>query len=300
MISPPTNIAVSDLRPGTEPHVGAERSIGAILVQTGRLSAADAERVTRLQTERNLRFGDAAIELGVLNAADIEFALSRQFDYAYLLAGESQIQPAVVAAYEPFSQRVEALRGLRNQLTWRWFASGEGRRALAITSAEQGDGRSFVAANLAVVFSQQGQRTLLIDADLRQPTQHTLFHLDNRSGLSALLSGRTSATDAIQRVPGLLNLSVLTAGALPPNPLELLGRPQFGQLLATLAADYDVILIDTPAGSVYSDAQAVAARAGAALVVARQNGTRVGALGNLVDLLTDSRVHLVGTMLNDY
>lgn len=303
MTSTPSNFAVPDLRaaPAAErPAGGAERSIGAILIKTGRLSAADAERVTRFQLERNMRFGDAAFELGVVSAADIEFALSRQFDYPYLLAGESAISADVVAAYEPFSSRVESLRGVRNQLMWRWFETGQTRRALAVTSAEQGDGRSFVAANLAVVFSQQGQRTLLIDADLRQPSQHKLFSLDNRSGLSATLSGRTGAAEAIQRVPGLLDLSVLTAGAPPPNPLELLGRPQFGQLLDTLSAQYDVILIDTPAGSDYSDAQAVAARAGAALIVARQNGTRVAALGTLVDLLSDSRVHVVGTVLNDY
>ncbi|NYE62163.1 receptor protein-tyrosine kinase [Duganella sp. 1224] len=291
------NYVVSEVRDAAAE--GPDRSIGAILVKTGRLSQADSERITRFQVERKMRFGDAALELGLLTQADIEFALSRQFDYPYLLAGESQISADVVAAYEPFSSRVEALRGVRNQLMWRWFETGQNRRALAITGAQRGDGRSFLAANLAVVFSQQGQRTLLIDADMRNPSQHQLFSLENRSGLSAILAGRGNQS-AIQRVPGLLDLSVLTAGATPPNPLELLGRPTFGQLLEELVPQFDVILIDTPASAENSDAQMVAVRAGAAMIVARQDGTALQELDALVGLLQDARVHVVGTVLNNF
>lgn len=276
-----------------------DSSIGAILIRIGRLSVADADKVMRFSIERNLRFGDAAIEMGVLTAADIELALSRQYDYPYLLRGESTISEDVIAAYEPFTTRVESLRALRNQLMWRWFETGKERRALAVTSAETGDGRSFLAANLAVVFSQQRQRTLLIDADMRSPRQHQLFGLENRAGLSAVLAGR-SGHDVIQRVPSLLDLSVLTAGALPPNPSELLGRPAFGQLLSELAASYDVILIDTPASDEYSDAQLIASRAGAAVMVAHQNHSHLKKLRDLVGLLTDARVHLVGTVLNEF
>jgi len=288
--------AVPDLR---NPARAAEpeRSIGAILVKVGRLSVADAEKIMRFQLERNVRFGEAAIELGLLTPADIELALSRQFDYPYLLRGESAISEEVVAAYEPFTSRVEALRALRSQLMWRWFESGEERRALAITSGERGEGRSYLAANLAVVFSQQGQRTLLIDADMRHPRQHQLFSLENRIGLSSILSGR-AGTESIQRVPSLLDLSVLSAGAPPPNPLELLGRPAFGEMLRELARQFDVILIDTPAGDECADAQTVAVRAGAAVIVTRQNTSRVAKVRDLLGLLSEARVHLLGTVLN--
>ena len=274
-------------------------SIGAILIRSGRLSALDADKVMRFSLARNMRFGDAAVEMGVLTAADIELALSHQYDYDYLLPGESAISADVIAAYEPFTARVESLRALRNQLMWRWFDTGADRRALAITSAESGDGRSFLTANLAVVFSQQHQRTLLIDADLRSPRQHTLFALENRDGLSAMLAGR-GGRDAIQRVPALADLSVLTTGALPPNPSELLGLPSFGRLLRELAADYDVILIDTPSGEMYSDAQLIASRAGAAVIVAHQDQSQLKKMRELVALLGDARVHLVGTVLNEY
>jgi len=292
-------LAVRTERSERAAGIQPDNSIGAILIRNGRLSVADADKVMRFSIERNLRFGDAAVQMGVLTAADIELALSRQYDYPYLLPGQSAISNEVIAAYEPFTARVESLRALRNQLMWRWFETGPERRALAVTSAESGDGRSFLAANLAVVFSQQHQRTLLIDADMRAPRQHRLFGLENRAGLSGVLAGR-SGQEAIQRVPSLVDLSVLTAGALPPNPSELLGLPAFGRLLRELAASYDVILIDTPAGDEYSDAQLIASRAGAAVMVAHQNHSHMNKLRDLVGLMTDARVHLVGTVLNDY
>jgi protein-tyrosine kinase len=283
-----------DQRSASKPH----SSIGAILIRSGRLSMADADKVMRFSNERNMRFGDAAVEMGLLTPSDIELALSRQYDYPYLLRGESTISDEVVAAYEPFTTRVEGLRAMRNQLLWRWFETAADRRALAITGAESGDGRSFLAANLAVVFSQQHQRTLLIDADMRAPRQHQLFGLDNRTGLSAILAGLADV-EAIQRVPSLVDLSVLTAGALPPNPSELLGLPAFGHLLRELADSYDVILIDTPASDTYSDTQLIASRAGAAVVVTRQDHSQVKKLRGLISILNDARVHLVGTVLNE-
>jgi protein-tyrosine kinase len=295
--APIQSFVVSDR--GTKNPAEPDRSIGAILVNVGRLSVPDAETVMRYQLERKVRFGDAAIALGILTPADIEFALSRQFEYPYLLRGESAISEDLVAAYEPFTERVEVLRAMRNQLMWRWFETAPDRRALAVTSSARGDGRSFVAANLAVVFSQQGQRTLLIDADMRNPRQHQLFNLENRAGLSSILSSR-NGTESVQRVPSLLDLSVLTAGAPPPNPLELLGRPIFGQMLFELSQQFDVILIDTPSGTDCSDAQTVAVRAGAALIVTRQNESRVNKVRDLMGSLTEARVHLVGTVLNDF
>ena len=276
-----------------------ERAIGAILIDAGRLKPEDAERILRLQREKGLRFGDAAIQLGLLTQADIELALSRQFDYPYLLRGESAVSEDLVAAYAPFSPQVEALRAVRSQLMLRWFDSDPAHKALAVVSAERNEGRSFIAANLAVVFSQLGEHTLLIDADLRNPCQHKLFNLDNRAGLSAVLSGR-GGPEAIQRIPSLLDLSVLPAGALPPNPLELLARPLFPQLLQELANEFDVIILDSPAAIEYGDAQTLAERAGAALVVARRNATRISQVRSVIEGLSQGRTTVVGTVLNEF
>jgi receptor protein-tyrosine kinase len=173
---------------------------------------------------------------------------------------------------------------------------------LAVVSAGAGEGRSFVAANLAIVFAQQGQSTLLIDGDLRakpERGQHSLFKLPRGAGLSAVLADRASLPEAAQDVPGLPHLMVVPAGAVPPNPQELLGRPAFGQLLQQAASQFDVILIDTPAGANYADAELIAARAGAALMVARKNTSLVAQTTQLARRLQGSGVTLVGSVLND-
>jgi len=281
-----------------------DRSIGTILIHAGRLTLENAEKILQLQHQQNLRFGDAAIQLGLLTQADIEFALSRQFDYSYLVRGESKVSESVFAAYAPFSPQASALGSLRSQLMLRWFDNDpaqNAQKALAIISAEHGEGRSFIAANLAVAFSQLGQKTLLIDADMRNPAQHALFGLDNRSGLSAMLSGRGGGAEAvIQHVHGLPGLLVLPAGAQPPNPLELLAQPLFPQLLRDLAQDFDVILLDSPPAAEYADAQTIAVRAGAALIVARKNTTRMWQVHGVSDRMTHASTTVLGAVLNDF
>ncbi|WP_227815733.1 chain length determinant protein tyrosine kinase EpsG [Nitrogeniibacter aestuarii] len=280
----------------SERQRGRDRSIGAILIDAGKLKPADAERVLRLQNEQGLRFGDAAKQLGLVTDADIAQALSQQFDYPYLTRGESNVLLEVIAAYNPFSAPVEALRALRSQLMLRWFDSEAEHKTLAVTSPERGEGRSWLAANLGVVFSQLGARTLIIDADLRNPRQHILFGIQNRAGLSTALSGR-DATDALQRVPALLDLSVLPAGGIPPNPQELLAKPAFSKLLETLGHSFDVILIDTPAGTQFADGQTIAVRASGALMVAQKDKSRVGVLRSYADAIRLASAIVVGTVL---
>jgi receptor protein-tyrosine kinase len=280
---------------------GLSRSIGDILVATGRLTVQDAERIAQRQQQDKVQFGDAALALKVLTKDDIDFALSKQFDYAYLSQQDTSLCPELVAAYKPFSRIGENLRAVRSQLMLRWFNTDSARKVLAVVSPGKAEGRSFIAANLAIVFAQQGQRTLLIDADLRaQPThgQHALFKLGKNAGLSGILGGRCGL-DAIQPVPGLPGLAVLPAGAMPPNPQELLGRMVFSDLLQIASQKFDVILIDTPAGSDYADAEIIAARAGAALMVARKNQSLVPQTSQLAQRLQNCGVALVGSVLND-
>ncbi len=277
-----------------------ERSMGAILIHARRLTVDSSEKIMKVQREHGLRFGDAALQLGVLTSADIEFALSRQFDYPYLLRGESKVSEQVISAYAPFSQVAGTVSVLRSQLMLRWFDNSTEGKALAIVSAERGEGRSFIAANLAVAFSQLGRKTLLIDADMRNPSQHTLFGIENRNGLSAILSGRAATDAAVHHISGLPGLSVLTAGAPPPNPLELLARPLLPQLLAELALEFDVIILDSPAGAEHTDAQSIAARTGAALIVARKGFSRLSRVRNTAEMVSYAGATVVGTVLNDF
>ena len=276
-----------------------ERSVGAILVSAGRLTSAAAEEIFREQKARNIRFGEAAIKLGLLRQEDVDFALARQFDYCYLPPGSDQLSTEIEAAFRPMSPLVEQLRSLRSQLTARWFGANPVHKGLAIVSAQSHEGRSYIAANLAVLFSQLGMRTLLIDADLRRPRQHSLFKVRTELGLSNVLSGR-AGWEAMTRIDALPGLSVLAAGSQPPNPQELLGRQRFIQLLEQAAQEFDVTLVDTPATSISGDAQMVAARVGGAMLVARKNHTSTAALQALAITLRETRVATVGAVLNDF
>jgi receptor protein-tyrosine kinase len=283
----------------TPPARYADRLLGASLVRAGRLKPEDAERILRLQREQGLRFGEAAIKLQLLSAADLELALALQFGHRCLVRGESKVSEALVVAYAASGAQVETLRALRTQLVQRWFDGSAARKALAVVSPARNEGRSFIAASLAVMFSQLGHRTLLIDADMRHPSQHGLFGLDERVGLSAVLSGR-AGPEAIQPVASLPDLSVLAAGALPPNPLELLARPLFPKLLNDMAQTFDVILLDTPAAAECGDAHTAALHAGAALLVTRKNVTRLRHARAIADALAQASATVVGTVLNDF
>jgi protein-tyrosine kinase len=276
----------------------APRTLGAILIAAGRLDVVGAKKILDRQRVTGGSFGQAAISLGLLTEADVELGLARQFDSSHVVPGNSSLSDELVAAYDPIGPQAEALRELRAELMQRWFKE-PGKQALAITSAEPQEGRSYLAANLAVAFSQLGQRTLLIDADLRRSRQHALFGMSNRLGLSALLAGR-AGPEVIKPVAGLRGLSLLRAGPRPPNPADLLGRPAFGQLLRALSGYYDVVLIDTPAASKRVDARSVAASAGAALVVARKNVTPLAAVTGLSQGMSRSGIAVLGAVLNEF
>jgi receptor protein-tyrosine kinase len=278
-----------------------KKTIGDILVDSGRLKPDALARVLERQKRDRLPFGEAAIAVKAATRDDIDFALSKQFNYSYLAETDKSISQHVIAAYKPFSRVGENLRAIRSQLMLRWFNGEPTHKAIAVVSPTAGDGRSFIAANLAVVFAQQGERTLLIDADLRSSPengQQALFKLNRNAGLSDMLAGR-SGTDAMQLVPGLPTLGILAAGAIPPNPQELLGRSMFGKVLRGAAARFDVIIIDTPNGTDYADAEIVAARAGAAIMLARINRSKVPQATAFAGRLRDGGVTMVGAVLND-
>src|SRR5450830_1639547 len=217
------NQASIPLAAATPPR-NAGTSIGGLLLESGKITPEGAERVLRMQKELGIRFGEAAQRLGLVSEADIQQVLARQFNYPYLPRGTGNFSDKLIAAYEPFGQQVETLRAIRSQLMLRWFARGH--KALVVVSINADDGAAIFAANLAVVFSQLGEQTLLVDANLRKPRQHEVFNLTQRQGLSDVLAGRADM-GAVTRIESFVDLSVLGAGTLPPNPQELLSRDGF-------------------------------------------------------------------------
>ena len=279
--------------------VRTDRCIGALLVEEGKLTPREVERVLERQRKEKVRFGEGAVRLGYITEDDVRFALAKQYDMPHFTPSSEGPSRELVAAFAPFHPRTEELRALRTQLLIRWYNPEQGRKSLVVASPESGEGRSYLAANLAVVFSQLGARTLLVDADMRRPRQHQIFGLPEGHGLSTLLSGR-SDHKATFPVPGMNRLSVLPAGPLPPNPQELLSRPVFAAFMKDLQSIYDVIIIDTPPAGKFADVQSVTFRASDALVVARKNHTTVATTQKVIRELAGTGARVVGTVVNEY
>ena len=275
------------------------RAIGTILIEQGRLNSQDVEEIQRFANAHGVRFGEAAVQLKRITERDIESAIAQQYNYPVLArGGEGGVADDVIAAYMPQNDAVEPLRALRSQIILRWFNSAS-RRVLAVTSAERGEGRSWLAANLATMFAQLGERTLLIDADMRHPRQHRMFNIDNSVGLSALLTGR-AGREIARRIHPQLRLFVLPGGIIPPNPQELLARPVFDVILDHFAAQFSLVILDTPAAAETADAQILAANAGNALMIARRNFTSQAKLAAAMQMFTDTGVNVIGSVINEH
>ncbi len=276
--------------------IRAEANIGKLLQEAGKLKPQDMERVLKLQQEKNLRFGEAALSLGLVSEADIQQALSKQFSYPYIPAGEASLSPELTAATAPYSKEAEALRSVRSELLLRWFK--DGCKTLAIGSVRADEGASYLAANLAVLFAQMGLKVLLIDANMRQPRQHEIFNLGHGAGLSDVLAERVPSLQ-VRMVKAFPTLSVLPAGSPPPNPVELLARPAFGALLSGLSASHDIILLDSAPSKLSSDFQLVAAHAGGMLIAARRNVSRLSPLSELKEKIMLTGAQVVGAVVLD-
>jgi chain length determinant protein tyrosine kinase EpsG len=276
-----------------------DRSIGDFLRESCSLSNEQVEKILQHQRERGMRFGEAAVELGLASSEDVLWALSQQFHYPYASDDAAPFDEELVAAIDPFGEQAEAFREMRSQLMADVLAADQPRRALAVLSPDSGDGKTFFAANMAIAFSQLGGRTLLVDADMRTPRQHCLFRVPNELGLSSILAGRTQS-NAIYQVPQLPSLRVLPVGTVPPNPLELAQRPAFGLFMRELLAKFDHVIVDTPAAAHGADARVLAAKCGAAVVIGRRGNTRMKAIQTLLGALGNSSTRLAGVMVNNF
>lgn len=273
-------------------------NIGSLLLRMGKITPGDAEKIMRLHKEQGIRFGEAAQRLGFVTERDIEQVLSRQFDYPHLhLSDDTSYSNELISAYQPFSKQVEVLRNIRSQLTLSWFNSE--RKSLVITSANSGEGVSFLASNLAVVFSQLGQDTLLIDANLRQPRLHEIFNLNNKKGFSDILAGRAEV-EIVSKLNAFNSLSILPAGTIPPNPQELVSRPGFRNFITQAEKKYDVILVDAPAVSYGADVYSMASCIRGVILSARKNNTRYADISTISEYLNNSGAQIVGTVLADF
>ncbi|MGC4062607.1 MAG: polysaccharide biosynthesis tyrosine autokinase [Aquabacterium sp.] len=276
-----------------------EAVLGDILRSTKGLSGEDVQKALTYQRQHGVRFGDAAVALGLVQHEDVVWALAQQFRYPYTPLNDSTFSDELIVAKSPFSDEAEAFRDLRSQLVLADKQHGAQRRALAIVSAGAQDGKTLLAANLATVFSQLPCKTLLIDANLRSPRLHHIFGVAQVPGLSSVLAGR-SEVRLVRPIEHLPNLFLLPAGVGAPNPSELLQRDTFALVLNDLLSQFDRVLVDTPSGSMGSDARIIAAQCGSALVLGRKGWSPTRALQALVGQLNKNAVKINGVVINEH
>jgi len=288
-----------DLDFDAPPRPSPRKMLGEMLVAAEKLTSTDVKRALTLQQqEAGLRFGDAALQLGLATSDDVQQALSKQFRYEFLAPGHGTVAREFSIAYDPQSDGAEAVRRLRSNLVL-GLGRVEGCRAIAVTSPSSGDGRSFVAANLAISFAQMRRRTLLIDADMRRPRQHGNFGLKNQVGFATILAER-GANECMSRIEGFSELSVITSGPTPPNPQELLGRSILPRFIDIIRSHFDVVIFDTPACAESADASLIANIATSAVLVARRHKTTLLDLQRTTVDMATAQANVLGVVLNSY
>ncbi|MED3718833.1 CpsD/CapB family tyrosine-protein kinase [Geobacillus thermodenitrificans] len=196
---------------------------------------------------------------------------------------------------DPKSPISEQYRTIRTNIQFSFI--DEPLRSLMVTSSVPSEGKSTTAANLAVVFAQQGKKTLLVDADLRKPTVHYTFRLNNYAGLTSVLTNASPLSTALQDT-FVGNLTVLTAGPIPPNPAELLSSKMMDRLLRELNEMYDLVVFDTPPVLAVTDAQILANKCDGTVLVVSSGKTEIDAAVKAKELLEAANAKLVGVVLN--
>jgi len=202
----------------------------------------------------------------------------------------------LITQLNPLSTISEQYRSIRTNI--QFSAIDENIKSIVITSPNPSAGKSLTAANLAVVYAQQGMKTLLIDADLRKPTVHYTFRLENLRGLSSVLIGESTFEDAVEDSM-VDHLQVLSCGPIPPNPAELLGSRRMKDLIEYTESFYDIVMIDAPPVLAVTDAKVISQIADGTLLVIRSGSTEKEEAQKAYETMNDGKARVLGTVLND-
>lgn len=203
-------------------------------------------------------------------------------------------QKKMLCAESPFVVK-EAYNSIRTNLLF--SQHGEKCPVFVITSPGSNNGKSINSINMAISFAQMGKRTLLIDADMRNPTVHRMFSIPVKNGLSEILAGLTDSISVSKT--DVENLSVLTAGKIPPNPAELLSSARMDKLLSFVKTHYDCVFIDTPPINLVTDSTAFATKATGYIIVVKSGSTDVQDVRAAIGALKHIGANIVGFVLND-
>jgi protein-tyrosine kinase len=297
------------------PQVADDEILDSLIGRYG-LSEEVATQIRILMQTDQARWGEAAMLNGLLTSAQIEEtmtrvgrgddalgdgviqkALQRSTGRAIVKVEGSEVKPGpkLIFAHDPYDPRSEKIRALRTELL---LLNDGSAMVLALVGSGPAEGRSVLAAELALAFAQLGRRTLLVDADMRKPSQHLLFDTSNTLGLAQSIDGRGQSY--MHRVSGLPAMSLLTAGVAASNPLELLSSQRFHQLADSWRNQFEFIIIDTPPVSQFADGLTVATLARRVLVVSRSVETTFRDLKELLRRLAVTRSQILGAIINHF
>jgi capsular exopolysaccharide synthesis family protein len=211
--------------------------------------------------------------------------------------GGTEFKRRLITYEDPKSPISESYRSLRTNIS---YASTIDKKikSLLISSSQPGEGKSTTTANLAIAFAQLRKRTLLVDADLRKPVQHNVFGHPRGPGLSEFLIGDVADLESIIHTTKVKNLSIMTAGGLPPNPSELLGSNAMSKLVDRLEKEYDIVLFDSPPIVAVTDASMISGELDAIALVVKAGQTERSAVDRALDTIKNVKAPLIGAILN--
>ena len=194
----------------------------------------------------------------------------------------------------PKSIDAEAYRSLRSNIEYSSF--DDEYRAIVVTSSVPGEGKSTTSGNLALSLAQSGNKVLLVDCDMRKPSIHKKFKISNMSGTAELLLRKESFEDVANFYNE--NLTIITAGKIPPNPSEMLSSRAMTAFIKEMKKEFKYIILDTPPLQAVTDAQVLSTKADGVLLVVRAGSTKRDAVLNSVDLIKKVQGKVIGTVLN--
>lgn len=309
----------SEQEEAVDPFSDHDEALSRSLVLLFQLPNEALEQINDLMKRLHIRFAEAALQSGRVTQRELDEALlwvgarpavagrglieevlkrtARKRDPILWERDQLEPSPRLILAHQPDHAHSETVRGLRTELLLRCKGQ-RGAGMMALLSPCAGEGRSLLAAELAIAFAQLDRRTLLVDADMRNPTQHRLFATDNDIGLAQALTD--GGPQLFHGVNGLPRMALMTAGALPPNPLELLSGRIFERTMAEWRRNFEFVILDTPPSTRFSDALAIAAVAGNVLVLGRAAETRFTDLSEIARNLSSARSRILGAVITRF